>query len=143
MEARERKRIAEWIGQMSAVDFQEMESIMQVAKRSRIEGGTLIEVAALSRKVRARYPDAEMIRVAVEERDDPWCMGVGFYNSDGALLALEDYDMRPTWPRTCQSEVEEAWAEGGRDVWPTVEGQDEDDYPGDEGVREVRLSPRP
>ncbi|ROO52747.1 hypothetical protein EDC02_7688 [Micromonospora sp. Llam0] len=102
----------------------------------RLRRMTEVEIA---NAVRARFPEAVKVRATVDDGDDAWCMAVGFYGPRGRRLALDNYDQYPQLDRTIQRLVEDAWAEGGRDAWPYVDNDDEDDYPLSYAVREIRL----
>lgn len=127
---------------MDGRDFSTLEALVETTRRSRVESGSLFEVTEVSRVVRTRYPDAVMVRVAVDDGDEVWCMAVGIYGPGRVRLALENYAgyRYPYQPRMCQSQVEQAWIAGGWDAWPQVEGQDTADYPL-EDVREVWFLP--
>lgn len=106
----------------------------------RLRRMTEVEMAEVAR---ARFPEAVKLRVAVDEGDDVWCMGVGIYGPRGQRLALDDYDCNPRLDRALQHLVEQAWEhEGGKEDWPYVHDEDADDYEFDCEVREIRLPRR-
>ncbi|MEU1761274.1 hypothetical protein [Micromonospora sp. NPDC005652] len=97
-----------------------------------------IEIAEM---VRGPFPQAAMVRVAIDDGDDVTCGGIGIYDEHGARLHLVDYGQRPCNGWTLNRLIVGAWEhEGGRNAWPEVDGQDEGDYPsGYEVVYEIRL----
>ncbi|MEU1811039.1 hypothetical protein [Micromonospora aurantiaca (nom. illeg.)] len=96
----------------------------------------------IAEAARARFLKAVKLRVIVDDGDDAWCLAVGIYGPRGRRLVLDNYDHYPQLDRTLQRLVEDAWAEGGKDAWPHVENDDEDDYPLSDDVREIRLPRR-
>ncbi|MFG3710937.1 hypothetical protein [Micromonospora sp. NPDC047730] len=106
----------------------------------RLRRMTEVEIADAAR---ARFPEAVKVRVSVDEGDDVWCMAAGIYGPRGRRLVLEDYDLNPQLDRTIQDLVEEAWEEGGKDDWPHIDREDDEDYPDSFDVREIRLPRRP
>lgn len=106
----------------------------------RLRRMTEVEIAEA---VRARFPDAVKVRVAVDDGDDAWCMAVGIYGPRGKRLALDDYDRYPQRNRAFQHLVEHAWEyEGGKEDWPHVNDEDAEDYEFDGDVQEIRLPRR-